>query len=288
MSSQNERKTSMKTVKIVADSSANVLKLTQTAFAAAPLKVIADTQEFIDDAALNVDAMVSWFDAYKGKSKTSCPNPSDWLEAFGDADEVYCVTITSGLSGSYNAACIAKEIYEGENSGKRVCVIDSLSAGPELVLIIEKLEQCIHQGLSFDDICREIEAYKNQTGLTFMLESLKNFAANGRVSPAVAKIAGVLGIRIVGKASDRGTLEPIHKCRGVEKSLAAILSHLKDNGLSCGKVRIAHCQNEAAAEKLKEMILSQMTHADVQIHRCRGLCSYYAEKGGLLVGFEKR
>ena len=182
----------MKKIKIVADSSANVLALENTPFAAAPLKVITDAREFVDDAALDVDAMVSWFDAYKGKSKTSCPNPSDWLEAFGDADEVYCVTITSGLSGSYNAACIAKQMYEAENEGKHVCVIDSLSAGPELVLTIEKLEQFIGQGMDFDDICREIEDYKQRTGLTFMLESLKNFAANGRVSPAVAKIAGAL------------------------------------------------------------------------------------------------
>lgn len=277
----------MKTVKIVADSSANMLSLKQTAFAAAPLKVITDEREFVDGAALDAEAMVSWFDTYKGKSKTSCPNPADWLEAFGDADEIYCVAITSGLSGSYNAACIAKQMYETENTGKRVCVIDSLSAGPELVLIIEKLEQCIRQGMSFDDICREIEAYKQKTGLAFMLESLKNFAANGRVSPAVAKIAGILGIRIVGKASEQGTLEPTNKCRGEEKSLRAILSHLKDNGLSTGKVRIAHCMNEAAARKLEKMIRSQIPQAEVQIHRCRGLCSYYAEKGGLLVGFEK-
>ena len=278
----------MKTKKIVADSSANVLTLKQTAFAAAPLKVIADTREFVDDDALDVDAMVAWFDSYKGKSKTSCPNPSDWLEAFGDADEVYCVTITSGLSGSYNAACIAKQMYESENEGKRVCVIDSLSAGPELVLMIEKLEEYITQGMSFDDISREIELYKQKTGLTFMLQSLKNFAANGRVSPAVAKIAGVLGIRIVGKASEQGTLEPTNKCRGEEKSLSAILSHMKSNGLSKGKVSIAHCMNEPAAQKLKAMILSQMEQADVRIHSCKGLCSYYAEKGGLLVGFEKR
>ena len=277
----------MKKIKIVADSSANVLQMQNIAFAAAPLKVITTEKEFVDDAALDVAAMVSWFDSYRGKSKTSCPNPADWLDAFDEADEVYCVTITGGLSGSYNSACAAKQMYEAAKPGKRVCVIDSLSAGPELTLIIEKLEQFLKQGLSFDDICREIEAYKQKTGLTFMLESLKNFAANGRVSPAVAKIAGVLGIRIVGKASERGTLEPTDKCRGVERSLTAILTHLRENGLTRGKVRIAHCMNEPAAQKLKNMILSTMEHAEVQIHRCRGLCSYYAEKGGLLVGFEK-
>ena len=277
----------MKKIAIVADSSANILELQSTAFTSAPLKVITNDREFIDDSTLDVDAMVSWFDSYKGRSKTSCPNSSDWLDAFGDADEVYCVTITSGLSGSYNAACIAKQMYESENPQKQVYVIDSLSAGPELVLIIEKLEELIGQGLAYEEICCRIEAYKEKTGLLFMLESLKNFAANGRVSPAVAKIAGVLGIRIVGKASEKGTLEPTNKSRGEAKSLTAILNHLKEAGLRRGKVRIAHCMNGSAAEKLRQMILTELQEVDVQIQKCRGLCSYYAERGGLLVGFEK-
>ena len=277
----------MRKVKIVADSSANVLSLEKVPFAAAPLKVMTDEREFADDAALDVDEMVVWFDSYKGKSKTSCPSPSDWLDAFGDADEVYCVTITSGLSGSYNAACVAKQMYEAEHGGRRVCVIDSLSAGPELVLLLEKLEEYIDKAFSYEEICQKIEAYKQQTGLVFMLESLKNFAANGRVSPAVAKIAGVLGIRIVGKASDQGTLEPTNKCRGEAKSLAALLSNMCAAGLARGKVRIAHCENESAARELKKMLCNALAQVDVQIHACRGLCSYYAEKGGLLIGFEK-
>ena len=121
-----------------------------------------------------------------------------------------------------------------------------------------------------------------------MLESLKNFAANGRVSPAVAKIAGVLGIRVVGKASDQGTLEPTDKCRGQSKALSALLSNLKQAGLARGKVRIAHCENESAAKSFITMLKEAFPLADIQMHICRGLCSYYAEKGGLLVGFEKQ
>ena len=277
----------MKNIKIVADSSANMLTMDSVPFAVAPLKVITDEKEFIDDATLDLDDMAAWFDTYKGRSKTSCPNPSDWLEAFGDADEVYCVTITSGLSGSYGSACVAKQMYEGENEGKRVCVIDSLSAGPELVLILEKLEDYIAEGLPYEEICEKIKAYQQQLELVFMLASLKNFAANGRVSPAVAKIAGVLGIRVIGKASEQGTLEPTDKCRGEEKSLAILLENMKAAGLCKGKVRIAHNQNKPAAEKLKSLIQTAFPQTDVSIHICRGLCSYYAEKGGLLVGFEK-
>lgn len=220
----------MRTVKIVADSSANLLKLDQTPFACAPLKIITAEREFVDDGTLDVAEMINFFDSYKGRSQTSCPNPGDWLAAFGDADDLFCVTITSGLSGSYNAALAAKEMYEGENPKRRVCVIDSLSAGPELALIVDKLRELIALGLSYEEICTKIQAYTQRTGLLFMLASLKNFAANGRVSPAVAKITGILGIRIVGKASDQGTLEPMDKCRGESKSLEKILLHLQELG----------------------------------------------------------
>lgn len=278
----------MRTMKIVADSSANLLKLDQTPFASAPLKIITAQREFVDDETLDVGEMVNFFETYKGKSQTSCPNPGDWIDAFDGADEVFCVTITSGLSGSYNAAIAAKQMYESENPDKRVCVIDSLSAGPELALIVEKLQELIGQDTSYEDICEKIRAYTQNTGLLFMLESMKNLAANGRVSPAVAKIAGLLGIRLVGKASDAGTLEPMDKCRGESKALEKIVSHLQELGLQKGKVRIAHCQNPAAAEKLKKRIAEQLPEAQTEISQCTGLCSYYAEKGGLLIGFEKK
>ena len=284
----SERKTyPMRTVKIVADSSANLMELNTVAFDAAPLKIITAEREFVDDRNLDLEEMIRYFKSYKGRSQSSCPNPEDWLTTFGDAEDIFCVAITSDLSGSYNAACIAKEMYEAEHPGRRVFVIDSLSAGPELTLIVEKLEELIVAGKSFEEICAYMPEYQKKTGLLFMLESLNNFAANGRVSPAVAKIAGVLGIRIVGKASDVGTLEPTDKCRGEAKSLNAILKHLKENGLKTGKVQLAHCLNEAAANTLKSMIEAELPEVTVNIGINLGLCSFYAEKGGLLVGFEK-
>lgn len=277
----------MRSMKIVADSSANLTALNSVPFACAPLKIITAQREFVDDADLDLDEMIQYLQTYKGRSRTSCPNPEDWLTAFGDAQDVFCVTITSGLSGSYNAACAARDIYEAEHPDRRVFVIDSLSAGPELTLIVEKIEQLIAAGKTYEEIGAFIPTYQQQTGLLFMLESLHNFAANGRISPAIAKIVGVLGIRVVGRASDVGTLEPKDKCRGEAKSLAAILRHLQDSGLQKGKVCLAHCRNEAAAAKLKAMILTALPHVTVQICENRGLCSFYAEKGGLLVGYER-
>ena len=276
----------MRTVKIVADSSANLMELNTVAFQSAPLKIITAQREFVDDQSLDLGDMLRFFETYKGRSQTSCPNPEDWLTAFGDAEDIFCVTITSGLSGSYNSATAAKGLYEAEHPGRRVFVIDSLSAGPELTLIVEKLEELILEGKTYEEICNYMPQYQKKTGLFFMLESLKNFAANGRVSPTVAKIAGVLGIRIVGKASEHGTLEPTDKCRGEAKSLSTIVKRLKESGLETGKVFLAHCWNESGAKKLANLIREALPEVTVKIGINLGLCSYYAEKGGILVGYE--
>ena len=277
----------MKKIKIVADSSCDLFRLKHTEFETASMKIITAEREFIDDADLDVDDMANYLYQFKGKSKSSCPNTTDWLEAFGDADEIYCVTITSGLSGSYNSACAAKQIYESENEGKRVHVFDTLSAGPEITLIIEKIEECIDKDMSFEDICDCVTAYMKKTGLVFMLKSLKTFANNGRVSPIVAKLVGIASICVVGKASDEGTLEPMHKPRGERRALETLVGCLEKEGFKTGKISIGQCQNESAAEQLKELILAKFKNVQIEIHKFRGLCSFYAEKGGVLVGFEK-
>lgn len=107
------------------------------------------------------------------------------------------------------------------------------------------------------------------------------------MSPVVAKLVGIAGICIVGRASDEGTLEPMHKCKGERRSLETLVSILETEGFSAGKISIGHCQNENGARQLKELILSKFKNATVEIHKLRGLCSFYAEKGGVLVGFEK-
>lgn len=277
----------MRKIRIVADSSCDIFNLEKVELATAPMKILCADREFVDDDKLDADSMADFLYRYKGRSKSSCPNTNDWLDAFGDADEVYCVTITSGLSGSYNSAMLAKNIYESSGEGRRVCVFDSLSAGPEITLILKKIEECILQGMPYEEIFDSVNEYMKRTGLVFMLKSLKNFANNGRVSPIIAKLAGIAGICIVGKASDKGTLEPVHKCRGERRSLEAIVSALEKEGFRTGRISIGHCQNETAAEQLSAMISEKFKNAQIEIHRFRGLCSFYAEKGGVLVGFER-
>lgn len=272
--------------KIVADSSSNLFELSDIPFSYAPLKIITSEKEYVDTPELNLRQMTDDLLTVKGKTGTSCPNVHEWLEAFEDAENIFVVTITSNLSGSCAAAMQAKEDYMSANPGAKVCVIDSLSTGPEMALLVEKLREYILAGMSFEEIETAIREYLKQTHLLFSLQSLVNLARNGRVSPAVAKVAGILGIRVVGKASDVGTLEPMHKCRGEKKALESILAEMKEHGFAGTRVRISHCFNPESANQLKEMILAKFPSSDILISECTALCSYYAEKGGLLVGFE--
>lgn len=272
--------------KIVADSSSNVFDLPDVPFASVPLKIITQKKEYVDDTNLDVKEMVEDLEKTPGPSRSSCPNPYEWIQAFGNAAKVFALSITSGLSGSYSSAQQAGEEYKKHHDQAQVCVIDSLSAGSEITLLIEKIRESILAGHPFEKIEQIVRNYQKHTHLLFSLKSLTNLARNGRVNPAVAKIADVLGICVVGKASDEGTLEQMHKCRGEKRALKTLLEDMLAMGFSGGKVRIAHCLNLEGAIQLKNSLLTAFPASDVKIDPCGGLCSFYAEKGGLLVGFE--
>ena len=203
--------------RIVADSSCDLLTLDGADFVSVPLSIRTDAEEFYDDANLDVDAMVSTLRDTKGRSYSACPNIADWESAFGEIGDVIAFTITSALSGSYNAACVAKKNCEERNPARRIYVVDSLSAGPEIALLIERALYELHSHADFDKACEALNTYQAHTHLLFALESMHNLAQNGRVSKLAAAMASVLGIRAIGQASAEGTLEMLGKCRGFGK-----------------------------------------------------------------------
>ena len=271
--------------RIVADSSAN-LSADGAELASVPLMITAGSRSFVDDETLDVRDMMAFLAAHKGRSTTACPGPGDWLAAFGEAEEVACVTITSGLSGACNAARIAAEDYERLHPGRRVLVVDTLSTGPEMELVVERLRLLHEQGRTLDEMAEEIARYRKSTHLVFALQSMRSLVNNGRVSPAVATLAGLMNIRLVGIASEEGTLQPVRKCRGEKRTLEGLLSVMEEHGYAGGRVRIAHCENPEAAQALTEGIHARFPEAEVSVRLTRGLCSYYAEQGGILIGYE--
>ena len=272
--------------KIVADSSCDMWELNGVDFAVAPMTISTDNKHYVDNQELDVHLMSEELAKYKGVSHTACPSVGSWLDCYEGYDEVFVVTLTGAMSGTYNSAMTAKGIYEEENENVKVHVFDSLSTGPEMRLLIEKLKEMIEEDLPFEEIVEKGQDYLNHTRLFFALKSLHNFAMNGRVSKTVASAIGVLNISIFATASEKGTIQQISKCRGEKKVVKSMIEHLENAGYHGGKVRISHADNLKLAHNVRDKILELYPNADIIVYPMGGLCTYYAEIGGLLVGCE--
>ncbi len=272
--------------RIISDSSCELFDSQDGSFRTAPLTISTDERSFPDDANLNTREMLDYLSGYKGRSYTACPSVENWLSCFEGADVIYVVAMTSALSGTLNSALSAKEIYLQDHPDAKIHIFDTLTTGPELWLFVEKLEELVASGAEFDQVVCQAEDYVRTTRLFFALKSLRNLAANGRINKAVASAIGILGISILCTATKEGRIHPIGKCRSSKKLIASIMEQLDKAGYHGGKVRISHIENVALAESLQEAIYKKYPQADVQFRHCRGLCSYYAERGGILLGCE--
>ena len=277
------------TTRIITDSSANFYdkNIDGIEHVSVPLSLRIDDKEWIDDENLDLTAFQAALKATEDKSTSSCPNLNAWLDAYRGADEIFVITITGALSGSYNAAVQAARIYHEEDPKAKILVFDSRSAGPQLQLLARKIARLVNKGYSFEEIVKEAEAYQHHIALIFALKDLTNLANNGRVSNTVAKMASLLKMNIIGTANNKGEFDMAGRARGAKKAQAKMLADMIKNGYIGGRVQIDQVNNIEGAEAFKQVILNKFPDADVQIGECGGLCSFYAEEGGLMVGYEK-
>ena len=273
-------------VKFVTDSSCDLLTIPGVTFVSAPLTIRTDKDQWVDDETMDIHHMLDTLAFHKGRSYTSCPGIEEWMNAYDGGDIIYAATLTSALSGTYNAAMAAAAQYQSAHPEVKIHVFDTLSTGPELRLLMEKLVELDQKGLSFDAVCQEAKNYLKHTRLFFSLQSMHNLAQNGRINKTMAAAIGLLGIRIVGTASEKGELEPLAKCRGDKKAVNEFIRQLKNLGFSGGKLRISHVENPELAKTLASQLKDLWPQADILTYPARGLCSYYAERGGILLGAE--
>lgn len=270
---------------VVADSSSNMFSFEGIDYAYTPMKITIDGATYQDKDGINLQELVNGMERCQ-TSSTSCPNTGEWLEAFEGNDEIFAVTISNRLSGSYNAAMVAKKEYESEHPGSKVEIVDSLMTGPGMRMIIEKITELADKGLDFNGILESLNEYRKKVHLCFSLASISNLAKNGRVSSITAKIFGVLGLRMLGRASDEGTIEPVNKVRGEKAGLRSVINEIVEKGYQGGKFYISHTLDFDLANRLKDEVLKLFPKAMIFIEENTGLCSYYAERHGLIIGYE--
>ncbi|KHD45491.1 DegV family protein [Streptococcus hongkongensis] len=279
------------TWKIVADSGCDLTALTnendQIVYERVPLTIRIGQENFNDDFNLDVDQMMSTMYASSEAATSSCPSPDAFMQAFKGADNVIAITITGSLSGSNNSARLGKEMLLEENPNLNIHIIDSLSAGGEMDLIVLELERLISKGLTFDQVVKEITDYQKKTGLLFALAKVDNLVKNGRVSKLLGTVIGLMNIRMVGCASEEGRLELLQKARGQKKAVLSIVDEMKKAGYNGGKVFVCHRNNEKICHQILEKLKESFPTATMAIANSSGLCSFYAEEEGILLGYEK-
>ncbi len=180
--------------KIIADSGCDYRSLDNlapdTEFVSVPLTIQVGDTIYTDDAHLNIDQMMEEMYATTTASKSACPSPDDYMKSFEGAENIVVVTITGTLSGSYNSAEVAKKIYLEEHPNTNIHVINSLSAGGEVDLIVRKLNQLVAEGLDFDQVVDVITTYQSKTKLLFVLAKVDNLVKNGRLSKLIGTVVG--------------------------------------------------------------------------------------------------
>ena len=278
----------MSEIRLIIDSSSNDLTDSKRNLIVVPLTISFGGKDYLDNEDLDMQDYLQKMDENNVAGKTSCPSIKEWLEALEGSEKAIIVTMTSQLSGTYSSALQAKDMYLAKNPKSEIIVVDTRSAGPEMKIVLQGIEKILKNNVRWVDVDAAIAKMRTQTHLLFALQSLHNLSLNGRVSPALAKVAKMLHIKLIGTASKEGKLEPLAKLRGMKRVNLEMVKEMKKLNYQGGQVIIDYCQNEDEAEKLKDKILAAFPDADITLQPMHGLCSFYAEKGGLMVGFNEK
>lgn len=282
----------MQNWQLVADSSCDLTPESlgggDIGFSTVPLTILVGDKEFIDLPETDVNEMLAEMRHFSGAASSSCPSPHAFAEQFCKAAQTIAVTITSGLSGTYNSAVQAMNMVMDEFPEKKIHVVDSRSVAGSMVLILRQLKKLIEQGIPFEELVEQIDSYRDSMKIIFSLASFDNLVKNGRMSRAAGVLATALNIRAVATNTAEGTIEVIEKPRGEKRAIermVALMSNYKD---MAGKpVVITHCNNHSGAESLRQLVKSTygISDSDITVLECACLTSFYAGEKGLLLCF---
>lgn len=278
--------------RIISDSScdlpANFLEKDNIDFSIVPLKIIVGDHEFIDDDTLNTKELIAAMKAHKTASSTSCPSPEDFAKELRKNKENFVITITSGLSGTYNSARVAKDMVLEEDETIKVSLYDSLATSPFMILMIMKLRDFIKAGdMDFETISEKLASYQETLSLRFLLQDLSNLVKTGRMNRVAGAVASALSIMPIFRSDENGEIQLVAKTRGIKKALSSLANLVEDKVKTHTQfpVVITHCNNLSQAEILKDLLEKRFNLKEIYIFPMHGLTSYYSNDKGLLLAF---
>jgi DegV family protein with EDD domain len=251
-----------------------------------PFMMDVGERQVVDDESFDQKQFLKWLADYPHCPKSSCPSPERYMESFAntEADDIYVITISSQLSGSYNSAVAAREMYL-ENKAKNIHVCDSEAAVSGEGRIALKLLELAEQGLPFAEVAQRLDAFRDEARTYFVLDNLETLRKNGRLTGVKALVASTLSIKPVMSAS-KGTI--IQKCQaiGIKKALTKMVDIVikeRPDAL-VERLLIAHCNCLERAQEVKRLLEEKANYKEIVIVGCKGLSTMYANDGGVVIG----
>ena len=254
-------------------------------FVLVPLTLHVGEHTIVDDDTFDQADFLAKVAACPECPKSACPSPELYMEAFGDADDVYVVTLSAKLSGSYNSACVAKMLLK-EQTGKEpnVHVVDSKSACCGETQLAYKLRDLCEQGLPFEQVVEEIEKYRDGVNTYFVLDNLETLRKNGRLTGVKALVASTLNIKPVMGAED-GEIIQRAKTIGMKKALNKLVEICLEEVKNPEEKRLMITQVNCPerVEIVKKKLTAATKFKEVLVFDAAGVSSMYANDGGVVV-----
>lgn len=249
------------------------------------LSIDIDNDIIVDDETFNQKEFLRKIAASPNCPKSSCPAPEAYMKAFGEEKDVYVVTLSASLSGSYNSAEVAKKMFLEEHPDRNVAIFDSCSASAGQTLIAMKAMELADAGKPFAEVVRLVNQFKEEMQTKFVLESLETLRKNGRLSNLKAIICSALNIKPLMGATKEGTICKLDQARGINKTLKLMADSIKKDVQNPESkiLGISHCNNYERAEYVKEEILKIVPFKSVFIVDTAGISTLYANDGGIIV-----
>lgn len=255
-------------------------------FERVPLTLEVGEYRILDDETFDQREFLNKVAAYPKCPKSACPSPERYKNAYtSDAEHIYCITLSSHLSGSYSSAVLGKSLYEEEFGKKDIYVCDSESASIGETQLAMKIMEWEEEGvMSFSQIVKKLEAFRSAMSTYFVLDNLDTLRKNGRLTGVKALIASTLSIKPV-MGADRGVIIQKGQAVGIKKALIKMADTIVSEGknLESKVLYISHCNCPSRAALMKDLLLARAKFRNVKILDTAGVSSMYANEGGVIV-----
>lgn len=260
-----------------------------------PLTLEIGDYRIMDDENFDQEDYIKRTLAYGDVAKTACPSPEAWVSALDcDEEEIYILTITDKLSGTYNSALQGVSLYQEDHpeNGKKIHVFNSLATSGIESLAAEKIKSLADSGADFDSIVKETEDFiLNHCALYFCLESVDVLKNNGRMYAIAATILKKLKLKMIFVRTGEGNIshvgQDISMNRALVKMAGIIADDVKETDATDKRLIISHVCCEDRAKLLADKIAAKVNFGSVEIVKCSGLNSTYASNGGIIVSYTK-